>query len=330
MVMEMSCALTSSLEAPEHVRIAEQLGYRRAWLYDSPALYGDVWVQLCRAADRTDRIGLATGVMIPSMRHPMSTAAAIATLVSIAGTQRVAIGVGSGFTGRVAMGQRPMRWSDVENYVRMVQALLRGERVTIDGAVTQMLHVPGDGPDRPIEVPWLFAVGGPKGIGVARRAGAGVFGAMVPIPDFEWSNVLTFGTVLDDGEDPGSERVVDAAGHAAALLYHVAAEFGGTGDYPGLDDVPGGREWEAVYDAIPADIRHLALHEGHLSTVNERDRPFVSGELLAGSGLALDREGWREKLEALEGAGATEVSFQPAGGDIARELEAFADVAGAR
>ncbi|HMO53405.1 MAG TPA: hypothetical protein PJ994_02785 [Tepidiformaceae bacterium] len=40
--MEISCAFATSLDTPEHVADAERFGYRRAWLYDSPALYPDV------------------------------------------------------------------------------------------------------------------------------------------------------------------------------------------------------------------------------------------------------------------------------------------------
>jgi 5,10-methylenetetrahydromethanopterin reductase len=65
-----------------------------------------VWVQLCGAAERTDRIGLGPAVLVPSNRHPMTNAAAIATLVELAGEKRVTVAVGSGFTGRMAMGQR--------------------------------------------------------------------------------------------------------------------------------------------------------------------------------------------------------------------------------
>src|SRR5712691_9224075 len=127
MTIELSCAFAHSPESHEHVRIAESLGYRRAFFYDSPALYPDVWVQLCRAAERTRRIGLGPGVLVPSLRHPMVNAAAIATLVSIAGAGRVAVALGSGFTGRLTMGQRPMRWSDVSEYVRVLRALLHGD-----------------------------------------------------------------------------------------------------------------------------------------------------------------------------------------------------------
>ena len=106
--MRLSCAFATSMDTHEHIRIAESLGYERAWCYDSPALYPDVWVQLCRAAERTSTIGLGPGVLIPSLRHPMATAAAIGTLVELAGPDRVAVAVGTGFTGRLAMGQRPL------------------------------------------------------------------------------------------------------------------------------------------------------------------------------------------------------------------------------
>ena len=62
MAVTLSCAFATSNASHEHARIAEDLGYERAWFYDSPALYPDVWVQLCRAAERTKRIGLGTGV----------------------------------------------------------------------------------------------------------------------------------------------------------------------------------------------------------------------------------------------------------------------------
>jgi 5,10-methylenetetrahydromethanopterin reductase len=74
-------------------------------------------------------------------------------------------------------------------------------------------------------------------------------------------------------------------------------------------------------------LRHLALHDQHLIAVNARDRAFVSGELLAKQGLALDRAGWRVKLAALEGQGVTEIAYQPAGPNIPRELEAMAEAA---
>src|ERR1700730_15710389 len=85
MPLTLSCAFATSPQSHEHARIAESLGYTCAYFYDSPALYPDVWVQLCRAAERTDRIVLGPAVLVPSNPHPMTNAAAIATLVELAG-----------------------------------------------------------------------------------------------------------------------------------------------------------------------------------------------------------------------------------------------------
>lgn len=320
MTLKLSCAFATSMQSHEHARIAEDLGYERAFFYDSPALYPDVWVQLCRAAERTERIGLGPGVVIPSLRHPLVTASAIGTLVSLAGEDRVTVAVGSGFTGRLAMGKRPLPWAFVARYVETVQALLRGEQVDWDDAIIQMIHPSGFAPPRPIRVPFLIAAGGPKGVAAAHKVGDGVFGSTAPIPGFDWSVLLTFGTVLEEGEDPGSERVVAAAGHAAGVLMHYATEHH-------LDLVPDAAPWRAAYDDVPPATRHLALHAGHMVEVSPRDRPFISGGLLAATGTALPAQGWRDRLAGAEAGGATEIAYQPAGPDIPRELEAFAAAA---
>src|SRR5436309_3019260 len=121
--MDISCAFATSPATPDHIVLAERLGYQRAWCYDSPALYPDVWVALALAAQRTERIGLGPGVLVPALRHPMTNAAAIATLVDMA-PGRIVVAIGSGFTGRYTLGQRSMRWADVADYVRVLRALL--------------------------------------------------------------------------------------------------------------------------------------------------------------------------------------------------------------
>ena len=77
---------------------------------------------------------------------------------------------------------------------------------------------------------------------------------------------------------------------------------------------------------MPEEGRHLVMHDGHLCGVNEHDRQFVTGDLLANNGLALDRGAWRERVAQLESEGTTELAYQPAGKDIPRELETFAEM----
>ena len=165
-----------------------------------------------------------TGVLIPSLRHPMTAAASIATLADLA-PGRVEIGVGSGFTGRYTLGKKPLPWAEVADYVRCVQALLRGEQTQWEGTTIQMLHPEGFGARRPVEVPWIIGCEGPKGQAAAHELGDGTFSPL-PLAGFDRMVQLTFGTVLDEGEDPGSDRAMAAAGHAAAVILHGSFERG--------------------------------------------------------------------------------------------------------
>jgi 5,10-methylenetetrahydromethanopterin reductase len=185
-----------------------------------------------------------------------------------------------------------------------------------------MMHPEGFGAARPIRIPIILGTGGPKGEAVARDLADGVF-ATQPSADFPRCAVLTFGTVLDPDEDPGSERCMAAAAHAGALMYHALYLRGAAAT------LPDGERWLAALEAIPEDERHLALHEGHLIEPNERDRLVVTGETLVSFGLARPAQAWRDRIAVLEAAGATEVAYQPAGPDIPGELERFMAAASA-
>jgi 5,10-methylenetetrahydromethanopterin reductase len=321
--MQLSCAFAPSPRTPDHIVLAERLGYHRAWCYDSPALYTDVWVSLALGAVRTSTIGLGPGVLVPNLRHVMSNAAAIATLVDLA-PGRVTVAVGSGFTGARCLGQKPMRWRDVTVYIEALRALLRGEEVAWDGSVVRMMHPVGFAPSRPIEVPVLVAASGPKGVAAARAVGDGVFFGGAPSPaaaEFAHVALLSFGTVLDDGEEIDSERVLAAAGHSAAVMLHALYEW----SPEALAGVPGGLEWQAMIEGVPEATRHLAVHDQHLVAVNDHDRPFVGRELLAGS--AFTPAQLRERLDQMADQGVTEIVYQPAGPDIERELAVYAEAA---
>ena len=328
--MDISCAFATASDSPAYVELAETLGYKRAWLYDSPALYPDVWMVLSRCAERTSRIGLGPGVLVPSLRHPMVNAAAIAELVSQA-PGRVAVAIGSGFTGRFALGKRPMPWRQVADYVRCLKALLAGETAEWEGAKVRMLQLPGFGAERPIDVPILIGADGPKGLAVAAELGDGVFSAALPQPDAvgvaDWRALLAFGTVLDESEDLAAPRVIDAAAPAAVVLYHATYERGGAA---AVDGLPGGHGWREAIEAYPESERHLAIHEGHLVKANPRDEPHVGDLIPFASSMALTGAANEipDKIAALAALGVTELVYQPAGSDIERELRAFGSAAG--
>ncbi len=54
--MKISAQFATSLHSPEHIAVAEHLGYDRAWLFDTPHESPDVWMMLALAAKRTATI----------------------------------------------------------------------------------------------------------------------------------------------------------------------------------------------------------------------------------------------------------------------------------
>lgn len=64
--------------------LAEELGFRAVWCPEVPAFGHDIWITLARIAERTKRIKIGPSVLIPSYRHPVTQASAIATLEHIA------------------------------------------------------------------------------------------------------------------------------------------------------------------------------------------------------------------------------------------------------
>lgn len=327
--MEVSCAFPTALDSPDNIAMAERLGYARAWVYDTPQQSPDVWMTLALAAERTERIGLGPGVLVPTLRHPMTNAAATATLAALA-PGRVAVAFGTGFTGRRAMGYRAIPWSYMESYIRAYRGLLRGEVVEWEGAQMRMLHPDGHAPARPVDVPVLIGALGPKGNKVAGELGDGLIVTLqLPefITEFSWVPYLVWGTVLDEGEPLSSEHARVAGGPGWALAYHGAYEFGGP---DAVRELPGGAEWMDVVDKTPQERRHLAVHEGHCVELNEADQAAWNAgghAMLRDVTISGTRDQIRRRIDDLGSRGITEIVFQPCGPDTRAELERFLEAA---
>jgi 5,10-methylenetetrahydromethanopterin reductase len=336
-----SCVFAPSLDTPAHIELAERLGYRRAWCYDSPALCADPWMVLALAAARTRVIGLGPASLVPSLRHPVVAAAALATLAGLA-PGRVSTAFGTGLTGRMLLGERPLRWAVVEEYVAAVRALLRGEEASWNGSLVRLSQPAGFAAARPADIAVLIAADGPRGRAVAAGLGDGVLTARVPrepavrdgpggqggrAGEGEPQVLLTFGTVLNDGEDAAGPRAVAAAGPALAAAYHAIYEAKGA---DGVDKLPGGREWREAVEAVEAPRRHLAVHDGHLIALGKHDEALLAraAPLLAKWTMTGTPADTGARLRALTATGITEVAYQPMGPDIPRELTAFARAAG--
>jgi 5,10-methylenetetrahydromethanopterin reductase len=315
---ELSCGLPPRPEFSDLAVLAESLGYSRVWIFDSAPLWEDPFVHLALAAERTSRIGLGTAVLIPDERSEMSVAAAIATVARLsAGRFRACFGTGA--SARRTLGQRPLTQKALRDYVTTVRSLLAGETVTIDGQPARMLHAEGLALARPIEVEIWLSVFGPRGIALAGEIADGMIVGR-PMKHTLPLAMLMPATVLEPGEDRGSDRVREAVGPWQVVRYHEAYAIAGP---DAVDAMPGGRAWREAVETIGAEgERHLFTHEGHVTHLTERDHELLDH---APDGLATvgTADEIRSRVVALAAAGIREIIYTPSGPDVAREMVSF-------
>ena len=127
--MKFGIALPTAADSWKVVQRAEELGFAEAWFYDTQMLSADCFVAMGAAAVKTERIRLGTGVLIPTNRIAPVAANAFASLNALA-PGRIDFGVGTGFTGRRAMGLGAMKLADMEDKIRpyLEQSKLLGGR----------------------------------------------------------------------------------------------------------------------------------------------------------------------------------------------------------
>ena len=129
--MRFAIAIPTDADSWRLVRRAEELGFSRAWFYDTQMLSADPFVAMAAAAMKTTKIRLGTGVLVPSNRIAPAAAHAFASLNKLA-PGRIDFGIGTGFTARRAMGLGAVKLADLQTYIEAVTALLRGETIDFE------------------------------------------------------------------------------------------------------------------------------------------------------------------------------------------------------
>ncbi|CAN5507700.1 LLM class flavin-dependent oxidoreductase [soil metagenome] len=329
--VEFTVGLPPTPDVPRLFAYAESLGYAQGYVFDTAFQGDDVWYQLHRAAKATTTLRLGPGVLIPSQRHPLVNAAQTISLHQLA-PGRVTTSFGTGFSSRAAIGQPPVTWSYMEDYITAYQQLLAGEMAEWEGApIKMLLRGTAWGNALPLRIPLIMSGTGPKGDAVSRRLGAeGLMSLFAVTPhqaDYAKRVVVVMGTVLDEGEKVSDDRVRDAVGVVAGVQLHFAWTLQGP---EAVLELPGGKEWLDVVNQYPPRERHLAVHQGHLLRMSDADaaawhagsHALLPGNTLTGSGDEVSAA-----IRILVDEGATEIHFQPCGPDIPRELERFMDAA---
>ena len=317
---------------------AEELGFASAWFYDTQMLSADCFVAMGAAAVKTTHIRLGTGVLVPSNRIAPVTANALATLNKLA-PGRIDFGIGTGFTARRTMGLGAIRLAAMEEYIRVVTALLDEETVEteIEGRRRKVrflnpefglidtrhpigLHISAYGPrSRALTAKWQA--------GWLNFVGDGA-SAATAIEDMRqhWTKAghdtedlsataFALGCVLEDDEPADSPRALAQAGPRAAVLLHRAADEALAG-LPNTSTIPAevadavGGYVELARGFAPEDARYLENHRGHLMFVKPEERPFVTAELIRRTTFTATEDVLIERLDALARAGYTQFAIQ--------------------
>ena len=336
--MKFAIAIPTDADSWRLVRRAEELGFSRAWFYDTQMLSADPFVAMAAAAIKTAKIRLGTGVLIPSNRLAAVAANAFASLNKLA-PGRIDFGVGTGFTGRRAMGLGAVRLADMAEYVRIVMALLAGETVEakIEGNSRLIrllnpelglinthdpigLYVAATGPRAQaltarLGAGWISTIGDPAAANAAlreMRSGREAAGHGVDALD---SVVLTGGAIVEEGEPADSPRAIAQAGPRAAMLLHRAADAALAG-FPNTTPVPPSvaatvaQYVELARNFRPQGAHYLENHRGHLMFVKPEERPFVTAELIRLTTITGTEQDVKNRLAALFAAGYSEVALQ--------------------
>lgn len=147
-------------------RTAEEAGFDRVGLIDSPALYRELWVSCAVAASHTSRVKIGPRVTNPITRHVVVTASATATLEEMA-PGRVFLGLGTGYSGVGAIGSAAAALGDLREAIRAVRAMIAGEAAVYHGKSSELRWSRSS-------IPIYMSAHGPKALRLAGQLADGV------------------------------------------------------------------------------------------------------------------------------------------------------------
>jgi 5,10-methylenetetrahydromethanopterin reductase len=331
--MDFGIGIATSSDSWKTALRAEELGFTHAWFYDTQMITADPFVAMAAAAMKTSKIRLGTGVLVPSNRLAAVTANAFATLNGLA-PGRIDFGVGTGFSARRAMGLGAIKLADMEEYIRVVYALLRGEIVEteIEGERRKIKFL---NPDANLfntkdPIPLHVSAYGPRSQRLTAKLGAhwkcfiqdvpGALGALDAMqrdwaeagraPNDLYATAWVCGCVLEPGEPLDGPKAMAQSGPRAAVLLHRHADLDQQGwqntmavEAPDgiAEEVKGYVEMARQFE--PADARYLNNHRGHFVFVKPEERRFVTAELIRRTTFTATAQELTQRVEALRSAG---------------------------
>jgi 5,10-methylenetetrahydromethanopterin reductase len=271
----------------------ERLGFDELWVVEDCFAYAGMSAAAAALAS-TSHLSVGIGLLPAVVRNVAISAMEMATLATLYPLRfRAAMGHGVETWMRQIGARPPDRLQALREVVVSTRALLRGERVTLDGANVKLDDVVLDMP--PEHVPAvLIGTTGPRGIALAGEVADGV--------------------LLAEGAGPAAVRWATASlpPHALTVVYAWLC-VDDDGDAARLALRPTVQAWRdgGLYPGIVA--------RGGLPPAGEIEPDAVSPVAIAGT----PRE-CAQSLMRLQGAGASSIVLVPTGEGPDGQLERFA------
>jgi probable F420-dependent oxidoreductase len=197
---------------------AERAGFSRVWLSERFDLK-DIGVLSGAIAAKTERIGIATGLVPIAARHPIVLATYAATMQATFGN-RLALGLAQGIPPIYephGMLSPDLRW--VEDYVGILRKLWKGEVVSYDGAVGRFPNMRmADLSKEPPPPVYYGSFGGAKALEMVARSFDGVlFFPFLTVEAIAGSVAALRKAAERAGRDPRSLRIIHTVVTAPSL-----------------------------------------------------------------------------------------------------------------
>ena len=295
----------------EFARTAESLGFAELWVVEDLGFRGGI-AQAAAVLAATSRLRVGVGVLPTAARNVVFAAMEIATLAELF-PGRIDVGVGHGMPHWMrsidAWPASPLTLLD--EYVTALRALLRGERVTVEGRYVRVAGVALETP--PAVVPPILAgVRGPRSLTVSGAVADGTVLAEPVTPEYVTAALAQIGAERPHrlvGYQAAAVGADDAVTYAAA---RTALEWIGEPDWaPHIAPLP-----------FAADLAALrAASASRADFVARMPDEWVAALAVVGTPAAA-----RARIDELHAAGLSSVVLTPTGARPFDALRSFASV----
>lgn len=204
---------------------AEEIGFSKAWTFDSHVLWQEPFVIYSRILEATDHLVVGPMVTNPGTRDWTVLASLFATLDDMYGPRTVC-GMGRGDSALRYIGRKPTTLQTMVRSMEVIKRLVAGEEVEYNGETISFPWV-GEGWDLPM---WVSGYG-PRALETVGRYADGFILQLADPQILEWTVAAVRAAATDAGRDPDSISIcVVAPAYVGDDMAHQRDElrwFGG-------------------------------------------------------------------------------------------------------